>query len=190
MKLRFIVPAIATGILLAACGETSTTSSPSPSPPPVVAQDLVAVAKVTFPYIAQYNYYAVCGLTGDPSQCPYTERLKARLAAAKLTLCRCQNPASSLDVTASPTQTGGIAHVVLGYGSSPVKLDLVIVRSGPNFSLTTSSAPAAVRRPRSTCKAGPADESPSRADARGWPCLLYTSPSPRDLSTSRMPSSA
>ena len=25
---------------------------------------------------------------------------------------------------------------------------------------------------------------------RGWACLLYTSPSPRDLSTSRMPSSA
>ena len=25
---------------------------------------------------------------------------------------------------------------------------------------------------------------------RGMPCLLYTSPSPRDLSTSRMPSSA
>ena len=24
----------------------------------------------------------------------------------------------------------------------------------------------------------------------GWHCLLYTSPSPRDLSTSRMPSSA
>ena len=24
----------------------------------------------------------------------------------------------------------------------------------------------------------------------GWSCLLYTSPSPRDLSTSRMPSSA
>ena len=24
----------------------------------------------------------------------------------------------------------------------------------------------------------------------GWGCLLYTSPSPRDLSTSRMPSSA
>ena len=26
--------------------------------------------------------------------------------------------------------------------------------------------------------------------AAGWCCLLYTSPSPRDLSTSRMPSSA
>ena len=25
---------------------------------------------------------------------------------------------------------------------------------------------------------------------RGWACLLYTSPSPRDLSTTRMPSSA
>ena len=28
------------------------------------------------------------------------------------------------------------------------------------------------------------------AAARSWTCLLYTSPSPRDLSTSRMPSSA
>ena len=28
------------------------------------------------------------------------------------------------------------------------------------------------------------------ADARSYACLLYTSPSPRDLSTSRMPSSA
>ena len=35
---------------------------------------------------------------------------------------------------------------------------------------------------------------PVRADITGWDnwngCLLYTSPSPRDLSTSRMPSSA
>ena len=30
----------------------------------------------------------------------------------------------------------------------------------------------------------------SKTAARGNPCLLYTSPSPRDLSTSRMPSSA
>ena len=29
-----------------------------------------------------------------------------------------------------------------------------------------------------------------RADLFGMNCLLYTSPSPRDLSTSRMPSSA
>ena len=30
----------------------------------------------------------------------------------------------------------------------------------------------------------------SRSKHRLWTCLLYTSPSPRDLSTSRMPSSA
>ena len=31
---------------------------------------------------------------------------------------------------------------------------------------------------------------PPKEDRRPEPCLLYTSPSPRDLSTSRMPSSA
>ena len=31
---------------------------------------------------------------------------------------------------------------------------------------------------------------PDGATALHWACLLYTSPSPRDLSTSRMPSSA
>ena len=38
-----------------------------------------------------------------------------------------------------------------------------------------------------------ADGVPMKADIRikgDWTCLLYTSPSPRDLSTSRMPSSA
>ena len=34
--------------------------------------------------------------------------------------------------------------------------------------------------------AGSYEEAPAEA----WTCLLYTSPSPRDLSTSRMPSSA
>jgi len=122
------------GAFLVACGGTAPTASPSASQSgSTSAEALVAVAKVTFPYLAQYKYYAACGLTGDTSQCPFTERLKARLAAAKITLCACQNPASSLDVTASPTQMGGIAHVVLGYGAAPIKLDLVIVRSGGQF---------------------------------------------------------
>ena len=34
---------------------------------------------------------------------------------------------------------------------------------------------------------GPGDPAP---EVLAWSCLLYTSPSPRDLSTSRMPSSA
>jgi hypothetical protein len=131
MKVASIVPPILAGIILAACGGPTASASPSASPSPSVAPaDLVAVAKATFPYVAQYNYYAVCGVTGDTSQCPFTDRLKTRLAAARITLCPCQNPASSLDVTATPTQTGGIAHLVLGYGSAPIKLDLVIVNAG------------------------------------------------------------
>ena len=35
-----------------------------------------------------------------------------------------------------------------------------------------------------------AGSAPSGANKQPWHCLLYTSPSPRDLSTSRMPSSA
>ena len=33
-------------------------------------------------------------------------------------------------------------------------------------------------------------DDPARPEMRTYTCLLYTSPSPRDLSTSRMPSSA
>ena len=36
----------------------------------------------------------------------------------------------------------------------------------------------------------PLEASVDEAESSIWACLLYTSPSPRDLSTSRMPSSA
>jgi hypothetical protein len=88
----------------------------------------VAVAKIIFPYFPQYYYYAVCGANSDLSNCPVTERLKTRLMQAHLTLCRCQNPALSFDVTAAPTQTGGVAHVILG-DQFPVKMDLIIVQT-------------------------------------------------------------
>ena len=39
-------------------------------------------------------------------------------------------------------------------------------------------------------KRGPSVEMAYNKDGEATPCLLYTSPSPRDLSTSRMPSSA
>jgi hypothetical protein len=120
---------VAAVMCLVGCGGSSPVTSPSSSPSPsaapsVAAADLVAVAKLTFPYDAQYKYYVVCGVNGDTSRCPYTDRLKARLAAIKGTLCRCQNPAQSLDVTGSPTATGGVAHVVSG----SEKFDLIIVR--------------------------------------------------------------
>ena len=38
-------------------------------------------------------------------------------------------------------------------------------------------------------EAGDAD-APAIVLVHGWPCLLYTSPSPRDVEESRMPSSA
>jgi hypothetical protein len=88
----------------------------------------VAVAKAIFPYFPQYSYYSVCGANNDLSQCPVTDRLKTRLMQANLTLCRCQNPALSFDATAAPTQTGGVAHVILG-DQLPVKMDLLIVQT-------------------------------------------------------------
>jgi hypothetical protein len=125
-------------VLLTACAPqsaspssslSSPTSSPAPSPTPGSA-DLVAVAKVIFPYFPQYNYYSVCGANGDLSQCPVTDRLKTRLTQSNLTLCRCNNPSLSLGVTATLTQTGGAAHVVLGDEPLAAKMDLVIVQTG------------------------------------------------------------
>jgi hypothetical protein len=114
----------------------------------------VAVAKAIFPYFPQYSYYSVCGANNDLSQCPVTDRLKTRLMQANLTLCRCQNPALSFDATAAPTQTGGVAHVILG-DQLPVKMDLVIVQTagkllvddeictggGPSTSIYVTDAP-------------------------------------------------
>ena len=36
----------------------------------------------------------------------------------------------SMDVTATPSQTGGVAHVVLGSGPQAITVDLVIIQSG------------------------------------------------------------
>ena len=112
-------PALATSTPQAAATATATAS----------ASELIAVAKVVYPYSAQYGYYTVCGLDGDLSQCPMTDRLKAFLTRTETTLCGCQNPAPSMDAAATPTGSGGVAHVVLGY-QSPLRFDLVIVREG------------------------------------------------------------
>ena len=44
--------------------------------------------------------------------------------------------------------------------------------------------------PKELGGAGGEGTNPEQLFAAGYSCLLYTSPSPRDLSTSRMPSSA
>ena len=61
------------------------------------------------------------------------------------------------------------------------------------FESSGASPPAQLARPRSQVGiVAPrnADEVPVEFKEKYVPCLLYTSPSPRDLSTSRMPSSA
>ena len=49
---------------------------------------------------------------------------------------------------------------------------------------------AAMNDPTITITGTPADNYPDEERPQFCSCLLYTSPSPRDLSTSRMPSSA
>ena len=61
--------------------------------------------------------------------------------------------------------------------------------------VTWEAPPSRIPPPQSLLPTEEAGEGGEESDddveaAEVWPCLLYTSPSPRDLSTSRMPSSA
>jgi hypothetical protein len=82
-----------------------------------------SVADDTFPKIGQA--YSVCGLSGDTSKCPFTERLKTRLLQARANLCRCQNPSSDRIIGADATLVGWTAHVRM-FGHWTV--DLLLVR--------------------------------------------------------------
>lgn len=95
----------------------------------VTTEQVVAVAEQTFPQIQPFGYYAPCGLNGQLTGCPYTERLRARLTTLKETLMRAQNPSDSREITAElVSPDAGIAHVKL-FGGREV-LDLFVVRSG------------------------------------------------------------
>ena len=95
----------------------------------LAAAQVARVAEDAFPFVKEYGYYGVCGLNGDTSGCPYTERLKARLAELRDTLLRAQNPSQTLDITAEVTgPDSGVAHVTLFGGRQ--KMDLSVVRAG------------------------------------------------------------
>jgi hypothetical protein len=117
---------------LAATAQPSSTPTTAPTPATVTTADLDAMARRIFPG----DHPAGCG---DFVTCPVTDRLRARVAEFSRTtpgqpgpivqFCRCQNGAESMSVTSEASGTGGVAHVVLHYGSSfDVKLDLVFVR--------------------------------------------------------------
>jgi hypothetical protein len=156
MKSRLLTTIVAATVVYAGCATAPTSSATRPSglarATPSVTQptssaalstpsaaaatamvspsELVAVAKAIYLYSSQFNYYLVCGQNGNLSECPVTDRLNTYLTQKQITLCGCQNPAPSLDVTATPTSTGGVAHAVLGYQPTPLRFDLVIIRAG------------------------------------------------------------
>lgn len=108
---------------------TPAASTPAATGTSSASDELVAVAKAIYPYSTQYGYYSVCGVNGDLSHCPVTDRLRTLLTQRQTTLCGCQNPSLSMEVTATPTATGGVAHVVLGSPPGAQKFDLIVVRS-------------------------------------------------------------
>jgi hypothetical protein len=114
--------------MLAACGAASTAGDPGGAAAGgsnITAQEIVAVAEQTFPQAGQY--YIVCGVDGNVTSCPYTDRLKARLAESRQTLGRAENPSGTR--TVRPKVTGpdsGVAHVLTFQGRQA--LDLMVVK--------------------------------------------------------------
>ena len=93
----------------------------------ITAQEIVAAAEQTFPKGDQS--YAVCGVDGNFSSCPFTDRLKARLADTRENLGRSQNPSDTRTVRPKVTGTdSGVAHVWLFDGRQA--MDLSVVKQG------------------------------------------------------------
>ena len=133
--MRTLLMAGLAAVLVAACGGTAgagagTGGTPVPKTvDALTAAQVVTVAQQAFPLVKEYGYYGVCGLNGDTSACPYSDRLKSRLAELRDTLLRAQNPSQTLEVTAELTgPSTGVAHVTLFGGRQ--KLDLAVVSAG------------------------------------------------------------
>lgn len=134
-KLIVVVFAVVAAVL-SACGPSQSTGEPSTSPVStptasgsLTTQRIAVLAEQVFPRMAQTGYYGVCGLTGNVSACPYTDRLKARLTELRQTLARAQNPSDTREITAEIMgPDAGIAHVKLFQGRQT--LDLWVVQRG------------------------------------------------------------
>ena len=81
--------------------------------------------------------------------------------------------------------------IVIGAGWAGWGAAKALCESGVRVTLVDGMSDPTGRTPMSTASGKPF-EAGTRGFWRDYPniCLLYTSPSPRDLSTSRMPSSA
>jgi hypothetical protein len=158
--------AAALALLLAACATQPTssattaptapppTATPAPSPTADLAQ-VQAVASRIFPKGPAQDCF-----NGGVDGCPFTPRLKARMQVVLTSVradpvCRCQNGYQSSAITAEVVDGQPVAHVVLTFGTSSVKMDWVFARSGgawladdayctaqgPSTSIYTGAAP-------------------------------------------------
>ena len=132
MRKVIVVVFAAVAASLSACGPSQLASgvgSTATPPGSMTKQQIVALAETVFPKEAQYGYYGVCGVDGNVSLCPYTDRLKARLTELRVTLTRAQNPSLTREITAEIlSPNAGVAHVRLFQGRE--QLDLWVVRRG------------------------------------------------------------
>ncbi len=138
MKKLMVVGYAGLALLGAACGGSAGSGSaatPIPAVTPtatgaVTEAQIASLARQVFP--AAGGSYSVCGADGRLAGCPYSDRLKTRLAEIKQTLLRAQNPSHTLQVTAElMSPETGIAHVALFSGRE--KLDLWVTRQGGNL---------------------------------------------------------
>ena len=101
-----------------------------------------------------------------------TAALRAALAQLRV------ESGESLDASAPNGPMAGVALQLTGRSDAP-KRDDIAVNGSNGFNGVNGTNGRHAKSANVT-----------RASAQGLACLLYTSPSPRDLSTSRMPSSA
>ena len=133
MRKSIVVLIAGLATVLSACGSTPSTgqfSTGRGQSGSVTTQQITALAEQVFPKLSSGALYGVCGLDGNLTACPYTDRLKARLTDLRQTIARAQNPSDTRAITAELMGTEvGIAHVKLFQGREALDL-WVIQRDG------------------------------------------------------------
>jgi hypothetical protein len=153
-RVEFVTPEGWQPVLTFHAAPESAAAVPAPSPEGrATVSQLMALGDQAFPYVSEVGYYGVCGPAGDTSTCPYTERVKTRLAQTQTTLCRCQNPSTTRAMSAEVTDFGGVLYVALNDGSQSFTLtvlnldgrlfidDQVCMGRGPETSIHQTVAP-------------------------------------------------
>jgi hypothetical protein len=127
-------------------------SSPTPAPTPTLVNGRITVSNLDdngAAVVAGILFPAsggACSVNGKYDSCPVTDGLAARLDAGPLApaepLCRCQNSYQSRTITTEalpPGNPGAIAHVVLDFGGSTVKLDITVIRAAGGWFASDTS---------------------------------------------------